>query len=346
MSEPDRSDFLARCLADGKVVGHFSGRVEYGPRALGSRSILADARNPDMQAALNLKIKYRESFRPFAPSVLAERVADYFELNRESPYMLIVAPVRKERRKVTMPIEGEDLLLKVRQVRSDLPAITHVDYSARIQTVVRCDHPVYYDLIHRFEQITGCSVIINTSMNVRGEPIACTPADAYRCFMRTEMNVLALGECVLLREDQPAWPEAKTEGLESEDATKHEKAMHPEGFERRLRQIFRHILLPIAERLRNTGGIQVDPTFHRLPTTWREFEWRGDMRDMFEYSPALDSADPDPRVFAQSLLRHWTPGVAAQALLPVIEAVVALGLEYPPSDELEEEVPDSMYVMF
>ncbi|HKA40325.1 MAG TPA: carbamoyltransferase N-terminal domain-containing protein, partial [Burkholderiales bacterium] len=169
LSDNERTDYLADRLVEGKVVGHFSGRLEYGPRALGARSILGDARNRDMQAELNLKIKYRESFRPFAPSVLAEDVAEYFELDRESPYMLLVAPVREERRKPLEPADEdqEDLLPIVRQARSDVPAVTHVDYSARIQTVCRADHPVYYGLIRRFKEKTGCGVIVNTSFNVR-----------------------------------------------------------------------------------------------------------------------------------------------------------------------------------
>src|SRR5262249_12156600 len=161
------------------VVGHLCGGLEYGPRSLGARSILGDARNSEMQANLNLKIKYRESFRPFAPTVLAERVSDYFELDRESPYMLLVAPVKASRRKpFELKIGDGDMLPIVRQLRSDIPAVTHVDYSARVQTIARADHPSYYDVIQAFEQATGCAVVVNTSFNVRGEPIVCTPYDA------------------------------------------------------------------------------------------------------------------------------------------------------------------------
>ena len=253
VSDDGRADILTRALADGEVVGHFSGRMEYGPRALGARSILGDARNTRMQADLNLKIKYRESFRPFAPSVLADRVQKYFELDRESPYMLVVAPVREERRRPVSAIEGEDLLPIVRQPRSDIPAVTHVDYSARIQTVRRDDHPVYWDLIRRFEELTGCAVIVNTSFNVRGEPIVCTPADAYRCFMRTEMNVLALGNCVLRKEEQPAWPEDKGAGLENEDTTKAGGPDQPIALLRALRRLFRRDGLTLSAALRREG---------------------------------------------------------------------------------------------
>jgi carbamoyltransferase len=163
-----------------------------------------------MQETMNLKIKFRESFRPFAPAVLRERVSDYFELDRESPYMLLVAPVRSHRR-IPMSTEQEALfgLDKLYVVRSDIPAVTHVDYSARIQTIAREDHPLYYDTIAAFEKRTGCAVIVNTSFNVRGEPIVCTPEDAYRCFMRTHIDDLVIGGFILKKEDQPAWKEAE-----------------------------------------------------------------------------------------------------------------------------------------
>lgn len=345
MSGPERSDYLARCLQDGRVVGHFAGRLEFGPRSLGARSILGDARNTEMQAALNLKIKYRESFRPFAPSVLADRVAEYFELDRESPYMLIVAPVRQEHRKEVKPLGGEDLLPKVRQIRSDIPAITHVDYSARIQTVVRDDHPVYYDLIRRFEELTGCAVIVNTSFNVRGEPIVCTPADAYRCFMRTEMNVLALGDHVLVKEEQPTWPEGRGEGLESEDVTKVETSSQPAGLIRGLRRIFNDSFLPVSKKLLETGMVHVDTVFRGTPSTWREFNGAGIAHDIFEFPAELHMAQPEASKFADALLRQWTPE-AAQALRPLVEELVVLGLQYPPKEALEEEVSESVYVMF
>jgi carbamoyltransferase len=194
---------VAEELAGEKVVGWLQGRMEFGPRALGGRSIIGDARSPKMQSVMNLKIKYRESFRPFAPSVLRERVADYFELNVASPYMLLVAPV-VEHRRTAMTGEQQALwgieLLNV--PRSDIPAITHVDYSARIQTVHEETSPRYYRLLKAFEAKTGCGVIVNTSFNVRGEPIVCTPEDAYRCFMRTEMDVLVMENCVLYKPAQ------------------------------------------------------------------------------------------------------------------------------------------------
>jgi carbamoyltransferase len=198
---------VAEELAAGKVVGWLQGRMEFGPRALGARSILGDARNPRMQSLMNLKVKFRESFRPFAPSVLRDRLAEYFALEADSPYMLLVAPVVEKRRKPRTTDQnnlwGIDLL---NVPRSDIPAVTHLDYSARVQTVHRETNPRYYQLLKAFEDKTGCAVIVNTSFNVRGEPIVCTPEDAYRCFMRTEMDFLVLENSLLDKSRQPALP--------------------------------------------------------------------------------------------------------------------------------------------
>jgi len=199
---------VAEFIDQQKVIGWFCGRMEFGPRALGSRSIIGDARSPKMQSIMNLKIKYRESFRPFAPSCIAEDVSEYFEIDRESPYMLLVAPVKKERCRIMS--DNQQRLFgidKLNVVRSDIPAVTHVDYSARLQTINRLDHPDYHSMISAFKKRTGCGVIINTSFNVRGEPIVCTPQDAYLCFMRTEMDVLVLENFILEKEKQPALKE-------------------------------------------------------------------------------------------------------------------------------------------
>jgi carbamoyltransferase len=195
---------VAGHLASEKVVGLLQGRMEFGPRALGGRSILGDARSPKMQSVMNVKIKFRESFRPFAPAVTREHVAEWFELDGDSPYMLLVADVNKTQR---LPeAEGVDKLWgidKLNVPRSTVPAITHVDYSARIQTVRRDTSPLYYDIIDAFRQQTGCPVIINTSFNVRGEPMVCSPDDAYRCFMRSDMDVLVIENFILEKADQP-----------------------------------------------------------------------------------------------------------------------------------------------
>jgi carbamoyltransferase len=203
----ERDDLLrgtARLLADGKVVGWFNGRMEFGPRALGARSILGDPRSSRMQAHMNVKIKFREGFRPFAPSVLRERASEYFELDGDSPYMEIVAPVKRER---CIPMTAEQRSRsgtdRLNIARSDIPAVTHVDYSARVHTVDRDVNPDYYDLIREFEKLTGCAVLVNTSFNVRGEPIVCTPADAYACFVRTAIDVLVVGRFLLQKAEGP-----------------------------------------------------------------------------------------------------------------------------------------------
>lgn len=205
----DLAEHVAELLADGKIVGWFQGRMEFGPRALGARSILGDPRSPTTQATMNLKIKFRESFRPFAPAALRERAAEWFEIDpkHESPYMLLVAPVREEKR---TPIDAEglrvmredpDLRRRVNMTRSQIPAVTHVDYSARIQTVDQERNPRFHRLIEAFERLTGCPVLVNTSFNVRGEPIVCTPEDAYRCFLATDMDVLVLEDFVIVKDE-------------------------------------------------------------------------------------------------------------------------------------------------
>lgn len=194
---------VADLINDQKVIGWFQGRMEFGPRALGSRSIIGDARSPEMQETMNLKIKFRESFRPFAPSTLAEKVSDYFEIDRESPYMLLVAPVKREIcRELTDEEKKLGGIAKLQVVRSTIPAITHVDYSARLQTVNERDNPLYHAMIAKFDEKQGCPVIINTSFNVRGEPIVCTPEDAYLCFMRTNMDYLIMGNYLIEKKEQ------------------------------------------------------------------------------------------------------------------------------------------------
>lgn len=203
LSNEEIPEKVADLIADQKVIGWFQGRMEFGPRALGSRSILGDASSPSMQEMMNLKIKFRESFRPFAPSVLKERVSDFFEIERESPYMLLVAPVKKEICQETSDKERKLFGLdKLHIVRSSIPAVTHVDYSARLQTVNKDDNPLYHRMIKKFDEKHGCPVIINTSFNVRGEPIVCTPEDAYLCFMRTNMDYLIMGNYLIEKKEQ------------------------------------------------------------------------------------------------------------------------------------------------
>jgi carbamoyltransferase len=205
-SRKDLPEVVANLLVAGKIIGLHQGRMEFGPRALGARSIIADPRSSEMQSTMNLKIKYRESFRPFAPSVLREQVVDWFDLDADSPYMLLVADVAESRRRKMTEAElalwGID---KLKVKRSEIPAVTHVDYSARIQTVRRETSPLYWEIINAFYRQTGCPLVVNTSFNIRGEPIVCTPDDSYRCFMRTEMDFLVLETCVHDKQQQPAF---------------------------------------------------------------------------------------------------------------------------------------------
>lgn len=205
LDQDHRAATIAERLADGKIVGYFAGRMEFGPRALGARSILADPRREDTQSKMNLKIKFRESFRPFAPSVLEEKASEYFEIDRPSPYMLFVAKVCRKRRLRQPEGTGENMGERLRAKRSDIPAVTHLDYSARVQTVNRNEKPDYHDVISAFEALTGCPVVVNTSFNVRGEPMVCSLEDAYRCFRATHMDVLVMEDCILYKNEQPQW---------------------------------------------------------------------------------------------------------------------------------------------
>jgi len=205
LTDEELVERVARLVNQEKVVGWFRGRMEFGPRSLGARSIIGDARSPAMQAQMNLKIKFREGFRPFAPCVLREHASDYFDLNGESPYMLLVAPVAEQK---CIPMSADEQALwgihQLNVVRSCVPAVTHVDYSARVQTVDAERHGLFHTMMQRFYDLTGCPVIVNTSFNVRGEPIVCTPEDAYRCFMFTHIDALVLGNFDLLKERQPS----------------------------------------------------------------------------------------------------------------------------------------------
>jgi len=207
LNSGERAKTIAEQIAAGKIVGYMQGRMEYGPRALGARSILGDPRQVETQSVMNLKIKFRESFRPFAPTVLEDKVSEYFEMERPSPYMLLVANVQQKRRLPQASMDAKGLLERLKVKRSDIPAVTHLDYSARIQTVNQNDKPDYYAVISEFEKLTGCAVVVNTSFNVRGEPIICTPDHAYRCFMRTEMDVLVMEDFILYKEEQAPWEE-------------------------------------------------------------------------------------------------------------------------------------------
>ena len=348
LAPEDRADRLAAILDEGNVLGHFWGRAEFGPRALGARSILGDARNRDMQVNLNLKIKYRESFRPFAPTVLAEKVEEYFELDRESPYMLLVAQVQAHRHLDSQSRqEGdvEDMLHVVKQARSDVPAITHVDYSARIQTITREDGPEYYDLIQRFDSRTGCATIVNTSFNVRGEPIVCTPYDAYRCFMRTEMDYLALGNFLLCKQDQPPWPEEKGH---VEKYPQGATPLEEDALARGLRQLFRNRFLPIAKHLCDCGEGRISDGFKSTASAWLDYDRPQDAESIFVIDAALDEAEPDADRMALALTKAWTPRAAAESLRPLVAELIRLGLRHrdSPREERQEEISEQIYVMY
>ncbi len=350
LKDPERNEFLARQLADGKVVGHFSGRLEFGPRSLGARSILGDVRNTEMQTTLNLRIKYRESFRPFAPAVLAERISDYFDIDHESPYMLLVAPVQKERQ-IAPLVDGtpntEDLLPIVRQLRSDIPAVTHVDYSARIQSVRREHHAQFYDLIKQFEQNTGYGVLVNTSFNVRGEPIVCTPYDAYRCFMRTEMDVLALGNCILVKSDQPQWPEGKGEGLENEDVCAVAQVEQKDGYHQEIDKLFDSAFWPSVRTARRQGlGLIAAENRSHQTSTWEEVSSVDSQGKEYEFAPALFRRDASPSEIASAIASRWRDQPSGKFLEPMLAKILRVASMHKIDDEQAAEVSESVYVMF
>ncbi|QDV26818.1 carbamoyltransferase N-terminal domain-containing protein [Aureliella helgolandensis] len=351
LGEPERAAYLSAALAEGKVVGHFSGRLEFGPRSLGARSILGDVRNTEMQTTLNLRIKYRESFRPFAPAVLQERIGDYFDLDRESPYMLLVAPVKKERRitkEVAAQGSGEDLLPIVRQLRSDIPAVTHVDYSARIQSVRREHHAQFYDLIKRFEQDTGFGILVNTSFNVRGEPIVCTPYDAYRCFMRTEMDILALGNCILVKSEQPQWPEGMGEGLENEDVYAVEQVEHADVYHQQIGKLFDTSFWPQVLKMRQQGLglIRETQEYATSPTVWVDITSKEIERTQFEFASSLTDERGATQKMANAIAARWRDGDSSALLEPVLAKALQTAVKHPQIEEQADELSESVYVMF
>ncbi len=336
-----RADEVARHIEAGKVVGHFSGRCEFGPRALGARSILGDARNPETQTTLNLRIKFRESFRPFAPTVLAEEVDRFFDLDAESPYMLIVAPVLEARRLDFEHGPDMDAYDIVRQPRSDVPAITHVDYSARIQTLRRPDHPAYYDVISAFRDLTGIGLVVNTSFNVRGEPIVCTPYDAYSCFMRTDMDVLVMGNTLLHKDEQPDWHEAKGH-IEERDKPSTEPI--ESSYLAEIRKIFHRSVVPIVDRLPG------DPATSRILTTSRPSTWTDcrNERHRFEIPAVLQEPGRAPQTIARAVCSFWEPGPVTEALEPVVEQLVEAAQSRQSDDRPTDEshVSEHIYVLY
>ncbi len=321
----NRNEVVAKYLADGKIVGHFSGRVEYGPRSLGARSILGDPRDEKAQSILNLKIKFRESFRPFAPSVLEEDISTYFDIDRPSPYMLLIADVRKDRWLETHP-DQEDLIQTVNQKRSDLPAITHVDYSARIQSVAKNDNPVYYDLISEFKKLTGYGVVINTSFIVNGEPIVCTPKDAVNCFMSTDMDALIVENFLLLKAEQPKINPHQIP-VSSNKLTRESKTN--QRLEAEAERIYKKYFPDLSQT----------PIASPKASTWVDFN----LANNLDYFP------PSRQVDAEEILQTWRviPLSHRKAFLPLLKEIVSFSSKSKmKSEEIDDVVYDSIYVMF
>ncbi len=345
VDDKEKSRILADAINDGKIVGYFNGRLEYGPRALGGRSIIGDPRNSETQVDMNLKIKYRESFRPFAPSVLEEDVEKYFEMKGASPYMLLVAPVKKERRRpFELPKDMDDMLPVVRQPRSDIPAITHVDFSARVQTVSEAFAPAYHNLIKTFREKTGCGVIVNTSFNVRGEPIVCTPVDAYRCFMRTEMNMLALGNFILFKEEQPEWPEGKGDGLESAENDTDPNAFYNQDFLTSLKDYFKTGFNPLAAAIREDVSIPRAPLGET--SAWVDVVEPANLRDIFTFAPASLEEDAAPEALADAIVASWQKREETDKLKTLTCDLLEIAMKHPVALDFNEEVPETVYAMF
>jgi carbamoyltransferase len=338
ISGGERSKILAKCLADGKVVGHFSGRMEFGPRALGSRSILGDPRDETMQSKLNLKIKFRESFRPFAPTVLIEDVGEYFDSSHESPYMLLIAKVRQNR--CLSPCGETDMIKMVNQKRSDIPAVTHVDYSARIQTIDRRFHPDYYDIIKQFKELTGCSVVVNTSFNVRDEPIVCQPYDAVRCFMNTDMDVLAIEDFVVYKSDQDPLllkeddmeTYLKGDKVESKNDRKIGKASE---------RLFSKHLLKIKETIDESP---IDLSFEHNST---QSNWRNNRNKQYHWLFNFNSANKTAEV--EFILSFWDRYNSndREIFKPLLESLIKLEKSVNIDRAVTHGLPsEDMYAMF
>ncbi|MGZ4936096.1 MAG: carbamoyltransferase family protein [Halobacteriota archaeon] len=338
IDEDKRSQVLAKCLADGKVVGHFRGRMEFGPRALGSRSILGDARDETMQSRLNLKIKFRESFRPFAPTVLLEDAQEYFDSSHESPYMLLVTKVRQNR--CLYPHEETDVIQRVNQKRSDIPAVTHVDYSARIQTIDRRYHPDYYDIIKQFKELTGCSVVVNTSFNVRDEPIVCQPYDAVRCFMNTDMDVLAIEDYILYKTDQDPLL-LKEDNMDAYLTKDKAESKHDRKIKKTAQKLFSKQLLKIKQDL---DGFPIDLSFehNRAESNWKnnrnkQYYW------LFNFRRLSKTAE------VESILSFWDHYDARDraVLKPLLDNLIELKQSSASDRALTRgRINEEMYVMF
>lgn len=333
-----RSSLIANYLNEGKVIGHFSGRAEFGPRALGARSIIADPRNKEMQTIINLKIKRRESFRPFAPTVLAEKVNKYFELNKSSPYMLLILPVHQKRRLPFDRDNKEDMLEIVRQPRSDIPAVTHIDYSARIHTIEKHDHRKFYDLVKAFEELTGYGIVVNTSFNVRGEPIVNTPMDAYRCFMNTEMDVLVLEDYFILKKEQ-----VKINREESlfENFNGRISKDNDNFLRKKLGKLYQKDFITASEKAAGILEHQDNSS-----SNWSNCTNQSDLGNIFNIPTDLDIVNLNPQKMTKSIIKYWRNNSFGTILEPILIYLLSLGKKYPLEEDINSVVSDKIYEMF
>ena len=333
VSPEERNVIIAQYLSEQKIVGHFSGRGEFGPRALGNRSILGDPRSKTAQSVLNLKIKFRESFRPFAPSVLEERVSDYFELDKPSPYMLLVAPVNADRCIPRKEGYEHDLIKIVNKKRSDLPAITHIDYSARVQSVSPDMNPIYYEVIREFEKRTGYGVVINTSFNVNGEPIVCTPKDAVTCFMTTNMDVLVINNFILVKEEQKERDLEKLKFKRANGVVDHSKARAKAKKE--AERLFEKYFPKFAEHKKYVEAFAENDS-----STWKDAK----------VGEHFDVIHPDFVKQPDDILRQWTaiPQEVHGEYRAFLQELIDLSDKYRVKEvsDIGEEVSDAIYVMF
>ena len=334
----EKNSLIANYLKSGKVIGYFSGRTEFGPRALGARSIIGDPRIAEMQTKINLKIKYRESFRPFAPAVLADQANQYFETSKKNPYMMFVEPVLKNRRLTFSRENTEDMLRIIKQPRSDIPAVTHIDYSARVQTVERSDHKEFYELIKEFQKLTGCSVLINTSFNVRGEPIVNTPMDAYQCFMNTEMDILVLEHCLLLKKDQIKFDKEK---WSSRNHNKSRNIIKKDFFSKELKKIYnKNFTKTLSDTLENILEKENELS------CWVDSISHNNTDEIFNIPKEFDEEDLDPQKMIKPLIKYWHNHSFGKILEPTILQLLYLGKKYPLKKYSEEKVSDKIYEMF
>ncbi len=337
-NKEEKYSLISKCLNDGKVVGYFSGRSEFGPRALGSRSILGDPRNKDMQTVINLKIKRRESFRPFAPAILASKANQFFESNKTSPYMMFVSPIVKSRRLPFNRGDEEDMLKIVRQSRSDIPAVTHVDYSARVQTVEKLDNKDFYNLIEAFYNLTGCPLLINTSFNVRGEPIVNTPMEAFRCFVNTEMDVLVLENFILFKENQDTFDKNKWAYSSFTDDTNKEV---DNFLKRKLKNLYKKDFIDLSSKFLNNFLDTKKET-----STWRDVKNHVNSKQVFNISSELDKENNNPKIMTKKIIQYWDNKNLRKIFEPIVFKLLCLSKKQSLSEEVDSKVSDKMYEMF